>query len=101
MTAGFISTLASAPSTTSFAMTLLLRISSGWSGGPVWVCIATLNLAMRATAVLLWAQCTPVQKIWNFSVPGSCLPWDVITRYNTFSAGEFNRTWYLQGLRRI
>lgn len=86
--AGFFSTLASVWSKTSFALTLV-RISQGWVKKVVWFCLISMNLAMAVTSLFIWLACMPVQKIWDPSVPGTCLPRGITTQYNTFSAGKF------------
>ncbi|KAI0539119.1 hypothetical protein GGR58DRAFT_266373 [Xylaria digitata] len=81
---GLFSILAAAISKTSFALTLL-RISSGWVKYTVWFVIVTINIAMSLSLIFNWVQCTPVEKNFNFSVPGSCWPRATLIGYNTFA----------------
>lgn len=85
--AGFCSVLATAWSKTSFAITLL-RISNGWVKMFVWFTIITVNLVLGANGTIQWAQCWPVTKLWDASVPGKCLPSEVVKDYNTFVSGK-------------
>lgn len=84
---GTFSILAAVWSKTSFAITLL-RISHGWMWAVVWCIIVTMNMAMGLSALFIWIQCTPIEKSWNFLLPGTCYPLDLIIDYLTFSAGE-------------
>ncbi|KAF2963223.1 hypothetical protein GQX73_g10345 [Xylaria multiplex] len=81
---GLFSILAAAISKTSFALTLL-RISSGWIKYTIWFAIVTINIAMSLSLIFNWVQCTPVEKNFNFSVPGSCWPRETLIGYNTFA----------------
>ena len=85
--AGTFSVLAATWSKTSFAITLL-RISQGWTKIIVWWGIITMNVAMHLTALLLWIQCTPIEKSWNPLIDGSCFPIPRLVEFNIFSACE-------------
>ncbi len=82
---GTFSILAAVWSKTSFAVTLL-RITQGWTRVAVWLAIISMNLAMHLTALLVWIQCSPVQKPWIPQTPGTCFPIDRLIEYNMFSA---------------
>jgi len=82
---GTFAILAAVWSKTSFAVTLL-RITQGWPRLAVWLAIISMNVAMHLTALLVWVQCTPIEKAWNPFVPGSCLSIDRLVEYNMFSA---------------
>lgn len=83
---GSASTLAAVWSKTSFAITLL-RISQGWVKKLIWFIIVSMNLFMGISALMVWIQCTPIQKTWDLTVPGYCWPIRVLIVYDTFSAG--------------
>ncbi|KAK5661807.1 hypothetical protein OQA88_9909 [Cercophora sp. LCS_1] len=83
--AGTFSILAACWSKTSFAITVL-RISSGWMKGLVWVIIITVNLSLGVAVAITWGQCTPIEKIWQPLLDGECWPKYVQIRYNTFTA---------------
>ncbi|KAI3330041.1 hypothetical protein F4824DRAFT_480413 [Ustulina deusta] len=82
---GLFSILAAAISKTSFALTLL-RISSGWVKWTIWFAIFTINVAMGLSLIFNWINCTPVQKNFDFSIPGSCWPRTTLIRYNASAA---------------
>ncbi len=84
---GTFSILAAVWSKTSFAITLL-RITQGWTKTVVWWAIITMNIAMHMTALLVWIQCSPVEKSWRPLIEGTCFPIDRIVEYNMFSAGK-------------
>ena len=69
--AGTFSVLAAVLSKASFAITLL-KLSTGWMKGFVWFSIVTMNLTMGWLAILPWASCSPVAKLWFIDLPGSC-----------------------------
>ncbi|KAI1369946.1 hypothetical protein F5Y08DRAFT_291778 [Xylaria arbuscula] len=83
---GLFSILGATISKTSFALTLL-RISSGWVKWTVWFAIVTINVAMGLSLIFNWVQCTPVQKNFIISTPGSCWPRETLIGYNTFASG--------------
>src|SRR6187402_3258862 len=60
-------------SKTSFAVTLLflLRQTHRRMRIVVWVIIVTMNIAMMASAIMLWTGCTPIEKGWNYKIPGT------------------------------
>ncbi|KAI0429361.1 hypothetical protein F5Y09DRAFT_342794 [Xylaria sp. FL1042] len=82
---GLFSILAATISKTSFALTLL-RISSGWAKWTVWFVIVTINVAMSLSLIFNWVQCTPVEKNFDFTLPGSCWPKETLIGYNAFAA---------------
>lgn len=89
---GLFSILAAVISKTSFALTLL-RISGGWVKCTVWFAIFTINAVMGLSIVFNWVQCTPVEKIFNAFVPGSCWPRQTLIQYNVFAAGTCFLQW--------
>ncbi|KAG7294608.1 hypothetical protein NEMBOFW57_004684 [Staphylotrichum longicolle] len=80
-----MSIVASIWSKTSFALTIL-RLTDGWLRVVVWFLIGSTNVAMGVTALINWVRCTPVQKLWDYSVEGSCWPVHVVLNYDMFSA---------------
>ncbi|KAH8655321.1 hypothetical protein BX600DRAFT_525261 [Xylariales sp. PMI_506] len=85
----FISILAALNSKTSFAITIL-RVTSGqtssvWMKVAVWIIIVSMNFFMLLSALFVWIQCTPVTKIWDRTLPGTCWNENVVPIYNTFS----------------
>jgi len=83
--AGSFSPTAAIWSKTSFAVTLL-RFTEGRTKVFIWFLIISGNLLIGLTSLFLWVQCTPVQKSWDVSVPGTCWAPDVLMKYNIFSS---------------
>lgn len=85
--AAFATILGTAWSKTSFGITLL-RISSGYATWLVWFIIASVNLVLGASAVLLWIQCWPLKKLLSDAEEGTCWPRLIGERYQTFCSGK-------------
>lgn len=84
---GVCSITAAAWSKTSFAITLL-RFTDRRKRFFVWFIIVTVNVFLGLSAIFIYAQCTPIKRLWDSSVEGSCWPSSVIVSYNTFSSGK-------------
>jgi hypothetical protein len=84
---GFFSTLAAAWSKTSFAITLL-RISEGRIRTLIWFIIFTINVVLLFGALMLFVQCTPVERTWNPFIDGTCWNKKVFVVYNSTAAGS-------------
>jgi hypothetical protein len=85
---GTLSLIAAVWSKTSFALTLL-RLSDGctWMRMVLWFIMITMNIAMGLSALFIYVQCTPIERSWNFFIPGTCWPISVLVNYDIFSAG--------------
>ncbi|KAI1764990.1 hypothetical protein GGR53DRAFT_491734 [Hypoxylon sp. FL1150] len=70
---GFLTPFAIAWSKTSFAVTLLY-IDKGKIKIVIWAIIVSTNLLLTMAAFSFLFQCTPVEKLWNTMVPGTCWP---------------------------
>lgn len=70
---GFLTPFAIAWSKTSFAVTLL-HITQGKTKLVVWAIIISTNLLLIMAAFSFIFQCTPVEKLWSPTVPGTCWP---------------------------
>ena len=54
------------------AFFLLRIVFKIWHKVLIWICIITnTGLAVFGT-IAVFIQCTPVEKVWNFMVPGEC-----------------------------
>ncbi|ETS78578.1 hypothetical protein PFICI_10640 [Pestalotiopsis fici W106-1] len=84
--AGTFMIIGAAWSKTAFAVTLL-RISTGWQKSFIWFIIVSVNAVLGASAVMTWARCWPVEKLWMMSVAGECWSYKFNVRYNIFTAG--------------
>src|SRR3569833_463764 len=71
--------LASALSKTSFALTLLPFLHSRWCTVFLWLLIVSTHVAIDLGVVLLWAQCIPVEGLWNPVQQKYC--WNPMTFY--------------------
>lgn len=87
----FFAIIAVATSKTSFAITLLRLSPKPWQRYVLWFIIVSLNLAMWLCAMFQYLQCSPVNKLWDFTVPGKC--WDPMVQihYAMFAGCEFRR----------
>ncbi|KAI1339939.1 hypothetical protein F5Y15DRAFT_415364 [Xylariaceae sp. FL0016] len=81
---GVFMVLAAVWSKTSFAVTLL-RFTFGWQKSVVWAIIVTMNIFMILSAVLNFAQCNPVQKVWDPYVEGKCWPGSILIGFSIFA----------------
>jgi hypothetical protein len=72
---------------TSFAFTLL-RISDGrLMTGILWFIIVSMNVFTGLGCLFFWINCTPVQKVWNPELDGSCWDYNIVLQYAKFSSG--------------
>lgn len=83
--AGVFALYAAILSKTSFAITLL-RITEGKMRILLWFIIFSVNIALGGSALIPWIQCTPVEKNWNFMVPGKCWDPQVFSKYSIVAA---------------
>ncbi|KAK4187927.1 hypothetical protein QBC35DRAFT_383787 [Podospora australis] len=81
---GTLSVVASVWSKTSFGITLL-HLTNGWMKKVTWFCIISMNISMGLSAMFPWVSCTPINKVWDMFVEGTCWAPTVLTNYNTFS----------------
>jgi hypothetical protein len=52
----------------------------------LWFIIVSVNLVLGASATIHFAQCWPVERLWNPDSPGRCWPRLVVIHYNIFVA---------------
>lgn len=97
--AGFATILGIAWSKTSFGITIL-RISAGWMRWLTLFIIISMNLVMVANAIMLYAQCTPVRRLFDELAEGTCWPKVIGERYQTFCAGKLSFVEALQMRKR-
>ncbi|SPO04716.1 uncharacterized protein DNG_07401 [Cephalotrichum gorgonifer] len=90
--AGFATILGQAWSKTSFGLTIL-RISDGWMRWLVLFIIISMNLVLTTNAILLYAQCTPIRRLFDelaevYSGVGdivlAMLPWKIVWKAKLF-----------------
>lgn len=64
-------------SKTSFIFTLS-RISGPKLKIGLWVIAVTMNVLQAGAIIVQWAQCTPIEKVWQPWLPeGECWPYQV------------------------
>jgi hypothetical protein len=83
----FFGIVAVTTSKTSFAVTLLRLAVKSWQRYVVWFIIVTLNVIMWLCAIFLFVQCSPVEKAWLLSVPGTCWDSRITIGYSIFAGG--------------
>jgi hypothetical protein len=87
--------LAVSISKTSFAVTLLRLTTNTWQRYLLWYIIASLNLIMGLCGLFTFIQCSPVDKLWNLSTPGTCWEPTVQIRYAIFAGCKYRRVCFL------
>ena len=85
--AAFATILGIAWSKTSFGFSIL-RISTGWMRALIWFIIISMNMVLVANAVMLYAQCTPVRRLFDERSEGTCWPKVYGEKYQTFCASR-------------
>ncbi|KAF2801191.1 putative integral membrane protein [Melanomma pulvis-pyrius CBS 109.77] len=85
----FFSLIAIPTSKTSFTVTLLRLSTRRWQKVLLWFIIVTMNLVMWLCAILLFLQCTPVERNWNKDLKGTCWKSKVQDNYSIF-AGAYS-----------
>ncbi|MCJ1446719.1 MAG: hypothetical protein MMC23_007225 [Stictis urceolatum] len=84
----FIIIIGCSLSKTSFAITLLRTVTQTWQKVLVWWIIVSMNTLMFLCAILYFAQCTPVSRLWDFSITEySCWKPDVMTKFAMVAGG--------------
>lgn len=89
-TADFFVIISIAISKSSFAVTLLRLTFHTWHKALIWTIIITVNLLMWTTAIFIFTSCTPLGRVWDPTVPGTCWNSRRLLDYNVFSGGEYS-----------
>ncbi|KAK9420247.1 hypothetical protein SUNI508_06516 [Seiridium unicorne] len=82
---GIFMVIATGWSKTSFALTLL-RLVNGWQKTALWVIIVTVNIFLTLSGFTNLLQCSPVDKVWQPYLPGTCWPSNVNLGISIFAA---------------
>jgi len=82
--AGTFAIVAAIWSKSAFAITLL-RLCEGWMKYLIWFLLITMNIFLGLSAVFNFAQCVPIQKVWNPTLSGRCWPTKTLVAYHVFS----------------
>lgn len=74
-------------SKTAFAITML-RLAKGWVKWATWFILISLNIVCGLNAMIGWVGCTPVQKSWNRTIEGKCLPLNFVINLGYVAGGK-------------
>ncbi|KAH7236857.1 uncharacterized protein BKA55DRAFT_578659 [Fusarium redolens] len=66
--------MATTISKTSFAITLYRIATNAWMKYFLVFIIVTINVSMNLVWIFGFAKCTPIERVWDHNVPGTC--WD-------------------------
>ncbi|VUC25086.1 unnamed protein product [Clonostachys rosea] len=79
--------IATTTSKTSFALTLYRIVTTDrWMKYFLIFVIVTINISMNLVWIFGFAKCTPTEKVWDSSVPGTCWNKQKLTKYQLFAA---------------
>ncbi|KAK1758857.1 hypothetical protein QBC47DRAFT_336342 [Echria macrotheca] len=81
----FLNLAAITTSKTSFCITLIRLAFDIWQRRLIWGAIITINIFMWMTAIFIFTSCSPIDKIWDSSVPGTCVNRHMLLGFNVFS----------------
>lgn len=78
--------LATTISKTSFAITLYRIATNQWTKHFLIFVIVTINLSMNLVWIFGFAKCSPLEKVFDPKVPGTCWDKHRLTTYQLFAA---------------
>lgn len=78
--------IATTTSKTSFAITLYRISTSAWMRYFLIFVIVTVNVSMNLVWIFGFAKCTPLQRVWDKSVPGTCWDPKKLVKFQLFAA---------------
>ncbi|KAJ4313845.1 hypothetical protein N0V84_009200 [Fusarium piperis] len=78
--------LATTLSKTSFAVTLYRIATNHWMKYFLIFIIVTINISMNLIWIFGLAKCTPLEKVWDSSVKGTCWDRKKLLKYQLFAA---------------
>ncbi|KAM5355043.1 hypothetical protein ACJ41O_001689 [Fusarium nematophilum] len=85
----FFAVIAVAISKTSFVVTLLRLATQRWHRLLLWFIIITVNIVMWLCGLFSFIQCSPVEKLWDLSMEGTCWNPHVTVNFAIF-AGSYS-----------
>lgn len=80
--------IATTTSKTSFALTLYRIVTNIWTKYFLIFVIVSINISMNLVWMFGFAKCTPLARVWDSSVPGTCWDKTQLVRYQLFAACE-------------
>ncbi|KAH8734212.1 hypothetical protein BGZ61DRAFT_442291 [Ilyonectria robusta] len=78
--------IATTTSKTSFAMTLYRIATNAWMKYFLIFVIVTINVSMNLVWIFGFAKCTPLKKVWDSDVPGTCWDRRRLVKFQLFAA---------------
>ncbi|KAM0425622.1 hypothetical protein ACHAPT_009154 [Fusarium lateritium] len=78
--------IATTTSKTSFAVTLYRIATNSWMKHFLIFVIVTINISMNLVWIFGLAKCTPLEKVWDASVPGTCWNKSKLLKYQLFAS---------------
>lgn len=84
--------IATTTSKTSFAMTLYRIATNAWMKYFLIFVIVTINVSMNLVWIFGFAKCTPLKKVWDSDVPGTCWDRRRLVKFQLFAACKTKRT---------
>jgi hypothetical protein len=83
--------IATTTSKTSFALTLYRISTDAWLKYFLIFVIVSINISMNLVWVFGFAKCTPLERVWDKSVPGKCWDGKKLLKFQLFSACKMER----------
>ncbi|KAF5258939.1 hypothetical protein FOXYS1_10467 [Fusarium oxysporum] len=78
--------MATTISKTSFAITLYRIATNAWMKYFLIFIIVTINVSMNLVWIFGFAKCTPLERVWNHNVPGTCWDKSKLLTFQLFAA---------------
>ncbi|KAK8037318.1 hypothetical protein PG991_000664, partial [Apiospora marii] len=78
--------MASGLSKTSFAVTLYRLFSDKWMRFFLLFVVVTINLFLNSVWITGFAKCTPIEKVWDSSVEGTCWDKQKLNKWQVFAS---------------
>jgi hypothetical protein len=78
--------IATTTSKSSFALTLHRIATTNWMKYFLIFIIISINISMNLVWIFGFAKCTPLQRVWDKSVPGTCWDPKKLVKFQLFAA---------------
>jgi hypothetical protein len=78
--------VATTTSKTSFALTLHRITTNVWMKHFLIFVIVTINVSMNLVWIFGFAKCTPLKRVWDKDVPGTCWDGKKLLKFQLFAA---------------
>lgn len=84
--------IATTTSKSSFALTLHRIATNVWMKYFLIFVIVSINISMNLVWIFGFAKCTPLKRVWDKSVPGTCWDPKKLVKFQLFAACKMERT---------